>query len=129
MDVQYCVVQNGMLSNQTVTVNTTTNDTTFNGTAISTAFPATTGYAAGATWYINNEPITIDGHRYLKLGLPRVLGVTDVTASGTYQGVPVFVENGAATTGNGPDIVYLPVRPGCEFQPYQREQIIKRVRG
>jgi hypothetical protein len=134
-DVNYCVIQNNTLSNVTVTYNPTSGDTTYNGTAVATAFPATTGYAAGSTWFINNDAITFMGRRYVKLGLPRILGVSEVTGAGMYEGVPVFAENGAmpapAANGrqSGPDVIYIPVRPGCEFQPYQAEQVIKRVRG
>jgi len=134
-DVNYCVIQNNTLSNVTVTYNPTSGDTTYNGTAVATAFPATTGYAGGATWFINNTAITFMGRRYEKLGLPRILGVSDVTGAGMYEGVPVFAENGAMPAPDargrqmGPDVIYIPVRPGCEFQPYQAAEIIKRVRG
>ncbi|MBW3571943.1 MAG: hypothetical protein KY467_12640, partial [Gemmatimonadetes bacterium] len=88
--------------------------------------PATVGYAAGATWYINNEPIMVNGRRYVRYGLPRVLGVNEVTRTAEYQGVPVFVEAGAQGT---PEVLYIPVRPGCEFQPYQLEVKAGGVRG
>jgi len=90
------------------------------------AYPTTGAYAANATWFINNEPITFNNRRYVKYGLPRVLGVSEVTRGGDYQGVGVFTEAGA--TG-APEVIYLPVRPGCEFQPYQLEQKTGAVRG
>jgi hypothetical protein len=102
--------------------NTQNGDTTVNGQPI----PATTGYAAGATWYINNEPITVNGRRYVRYGLPRVLGVNEVTRSADYMGVTVFSEAGAQGT---PEVLYIPVRPGCEFQPYQLEVKAGGVRG
>jgi hypothetical protein len=101
-------------------------DTFVNGQAFSTAYPATTGYAAGATWYINNEPITVNGRRYVKYGLPRVLGVNEVTRTADFMGVPVFAEAGATGTT---EVLYVPVRPGCEFQPYQLDVKVGGVRG
>ncbi|HET7462730.1 MAG TPA: hypothetical protein VFJ82_15860, partial [Longimicrobium sp.] len=118
-DISVCVLQNGQLSNVTAQYNPATGDTTGVPTV-------TEGYAANATWFINNEPITINNRRYVKYGLPRVLGVTEVTSSTNFQGVPVFVEAGATGT---PDVVYVPVRTGCEFQPYQVEQKAMGVRG
>jgi hypothetical protein len=122
-DIQVCVVENGMLRNMTVQYNTQTGDTTMNGQRFS---PSMTGYAAGATWYINTEPIMIGGRRYVKYGLPRVLGVNEVTRTGEFQGVSVFAETGATGT---PEVVYVPVRTGCEFQPYQLEVKAGAVRG
>lgn len=122
-DVQVCVVENGMLRNMTVQYNTQTGDTTMNGQRFS---PSMTGYAAGASWFINNEPVMVMGRRYVKYGLPRVLGVNEVTRMGEFQGVSVFAETGATGT---PEVLYVPVRPGCEFQPYQVETKAGAVRG
>ncbi len=122
-DVQVCVVENGMLRNMTVQYNTQTGDTTMNGQRFA---PNMTGYAAGATWFINTEPVTVMGRRYVKYGLPRVLGVNEVTRVGEFQGVSVFAEAGATGT---PEVLYVPVRPGCEFQPYQTEIKAGAVRG
>jgi hypothetical protein len=124
--ISVCVVQNGALTTVTAQYNRTTGDTTVNGQRFSVAYPATTGYAASATWYINNEPITVNGRRYVKYGLPRVLGVNEVTRVADYMGVPVFAEAGA--TG-ATEVLYIPVRPGCEFQPYQVDVKVGGVRG
>jgi hypothetical protein len=121
-----CVVQGGALQQVTAQYNTTRGDTTYQGRPFAQAFPATTGYAAGSTWYINNEPITVNGRRYVKYGLPRVLGVNEVTRVADVQGVTVFAEAGA--TG-ATEVIYVPVRPGCEFQPYQVDVKVGGVRG
>ncbi|HEX8394189.1 MAG TPA: hypothetical protein VF665_17735 [Longimicrobium sp.] len=121
-EIQVCVVDNGALRTMTAMVDPQTGDTTYAGGMT----PAMTGYAAGATWFINNEPVMVMGRRYVKYGVPRVLGVTDVTRVGEYQGVSVFAENGAAGM---PEVIYLPVRSGCEFQPYQVDVKAGAVRG
>ena len=121
-DVQVCVVENGMLRNVTAQYNTQTGDTTWAGGMQ----PTMTGYAAGAAWFINNEAVMVMGRRYVKYGLPRVLGVNEVTRVGEYQGVSVFAETGATGT---PEVLYVPVRSGCEFQPYQTEIKAGAVRG
>ena len=124
--LRVCVIQDGALTEVEAQYDPATGDTTVGGVRFSERFPATTGYAANATWFINNEPITFNGRQYAKYGLPRVLGVTEVNRIGEYQGVSVFAETGA--TGS-PDVIYLPVRPGCEFQPYQYEVKTGGVRG
>jgi hypothetical protein len=125
-DIQVCVLQDGNLTNTTATYNTATGDTTVNGTRFSEAFPVTGQYAANASWFINNQPITFNGTRYVKYGLPRVLGVSEVSRVGEFQGVSLFAETGM--TGR-PEVVYVLVRPGCEFQPYNIETKASGVRG
>jgi hypothetical protein len=124
--IRVCVVEGTALREVEAMYNPATGDTTVAGQAFSTAYPATTGYASGATWYINNEAITINRRRYVRFGLPRVVSPTDVTRTGEYQGVGVFTD--ASATGT-PDVIYIPVRPGCEFQPFQYEVPARGVRG
>ena len=124
-EIQVCVLQNGQLTNVMGMYSTARGDTTVNGQAFSTAFPMTGEYAANATWYINNQPLTFQNRRFVKYGLPRVLGVNEVTRVGEFQGVPIFAEAGQTR----PDVVYVLVRPGCEFQPYQVETKTGSVRG
>ena len=123
--IQVCVVQDGGLSNVTAMYNPAAGDTTVNGQPFATAFPTGPQYAANATWFINNEPVMFQNRRFVKYGLPRVLGVSEVTRVGDFQGVPVFAEMGQTR----PDVIYVPVRPGCEFQPYQTEIKTGGVRG
>ena len=63
----------------------------------------------------------------MKYGLPRVLGTRDVNNAGTVNGVSVFAEPGA--NAQRPEVIYVPTRPGCEFQPYQTEAKTGSVRG
>ncbi len=123
--IQVCVVQDGGVASVMAMYNPAAGDTTVNGQPFATAYPAGAQYAANATWFINNEPVTFQGRRFVKYGLPRVLGVSEVTRVGDFGGVPVFAEAGQTR----PDVVYLPVRPGCEFQPYQTEIKTGGVRG
>lgn len=110
-----CVVLDGELREVSALYNSLAQDTTYNGQPFSVAFPLS-GYGAGAEWYLNNEPIRVNGRTYAKFSVPRVLHVTAVTRLGEYRGVPVFVERGMTGT---PEVIYVPVRPGCEFQPYE----------
>jgi hypothetical protein len=124
--IDVCVVENGVPRNVQAQYTSATGDTMVGGRPFAQAYPATApNYAAGASWFIQGDQITLDGRRFVKYGLPRVLGVNDVRRAGEYQGVPVFAEAGMAR----PDVVYVAVRPGCEFQPYQTEVKAGAVRG
>ncbi|MDQ3388476.1 MAG: hypothetical protein M3483_03115 [Gemmatimonadota bacterium] len=125
--MQVCVVQGGALSNVTVQFNRTTGDTMVAGQRFSAAYPATApNYVAGETYFINNQEITVMDRAYVKYGLPRVIGANELTRVGEYSGTPVFAQTGA--TGR-PDVIYLPIRPGCEFQPYNVRAAVEAVRG
>jgi hypothetical protein len=93
-------------------------DSTYHGVPLNSAFPPDSTYAGYALWYASSQPIRLLGGTYVKYGLPRVLGPSDVVPVGIYLGVQVFAEP-AAGAGH-PEVIYLPTRPGCEFQAYQR---------
>ncbi|HEX8431755.1 MAG TPA: outer membrane beta-barrel protein [Longimicrobium sp.] len=124
--IMVCVIDGGMPRNVEAMYNPSTGDTTVAGRPFGQAYAATApAYAAGAPWYVGGEPINALNRRYVKYGLPRVLGVSEVTRIAEYQGTPLFAEPGTAR----PDVVYVAVRPGCEFQPYQLEVKASAVRG
>lgn len=71
--------------------------------------------AASTEWYVANESIGFDARRYVKHGLPRTLAPGDVTRVGSLDGVGLYAETGQP----GPaEVLYVPVAPGLEFQPY-----------
>lgn len=72
--------------------------------------------AGGKAWFINNEPVSFKSRTYQKYGLPRVLAAGDVVPIGAYNGAQVSAEPGSKTT---PDVIYIVVSKGCEYQPYQ----------
>lgn len=115
--ITHCFVQNGRLRQERVRYSPQTGDTlTMDSLPITQLAPLTGEYASVAGWYVGGEAIRFRGLRFIKYGLPRVLGINEVEAAGTYRGVPVFVESGRRDSV--PDVLYLPTRPGCQFQPY-----------
>ncbi|HYH78883.1 MAG TPA: hypothetical protein VEX86_03780 [Longimicrobium sp.] len=123
-----CVVRGGQISSVDAQFYPGSGDTIVGGQKFAEAYPAGGAeYAADARWYIDNEPITFNGTRYVKYGLPRVLGATEVVNVGTHQGVAAFAETAGSQAM--PEVIYVPVRPGCEFQPYQAEVKAGAVRG
>jgi hypothetical protein len=68
-------------------------------------------------WYINNEPVTLNGKTWVKYGLPRVLGPGELKpeAVALKDSAPFY----EATETYGVEVLYLLTQPvGCEFQPY-----------
>jgi hypothetical protein len=112
-----CVVRGGLLTDVSVLYNPTTGDSLYEGRLFRDAFPTDSTFAVNAAWYHAYEPIMMRDRRYVIYGLPRALRPGDLVARGTYRGVTVFAEPGDAH----PPVLYLPVRPTCEFQPYQTE--------
>lgn len=88
-------------------------------------------YVGSSRWFIDSKPVVFKLKKYVKYGLPRVLQPTDVRKVGIYQKAAVFAEPSAA---RNPEVIYLPVREGCEFQPYQMDMTptvpkkVKKVR-
>lgn len=119
------MVQDGQVRSVTVQVDPASGDTTYNGMRLEQAFPSA-GYAAGQAWFTDTAPVTLGGRRYVRYGLPRILGTGEVRNAGDVHGVSVFAEPGA---GARPEVIYVPTRPGCEFQPYQAEAKAGSVRG
>jgi len=117
------VVENGALREVTVAYDPVRGDTLLpDGRRLSEVHPETavTLYALTTPWYRQEAPITVQGRRYTRYGLPRVLSVGEVRRYGDHLGVAVFVA--AAHPGTArPDVVYVPLRRGCEFQAYRAE--------
>jgi hypothetical protein len=125
-----CVILDGQIREVSATVRPATGDTLIGDRPYRELHPASSPpYAAGESWFVGMEPISAGKGRYsrkVRYGLPRVLRPSDLQRYGEYMGIPTFVESGS--TGF-PEVVYLPVSPGCVFQPYQSSFNGSEVRG
>lgn len=118
--IKICVVHKGELK-EIDAIYTATGDTTVVVDGKTKFFREVYGkgeYAGGKKWYINNESVVIGSVKYVKYGLPRILLAIEVTKAGVYKEVPYFKEAGFSGI---PEVIYVPVVPGCEFQPYIKE--------
>lgn len=74
--------------------------------------------------------MTYNGRRLVLYGVPRVMAASELMRVGEYRGVPIFV-----VRTDEPDewgrirVFYLPLRPGCEFQPFLDTANVGAVRG
>lgn len=81
------------------------------------------GYAGRERWYTGNEPITVQGRRYTKVQGDRRIPLESLRMGGEFRAIPLYVD--PADT-QPPRAVYAPVRPGCVFQAYVREDAVGR---
>ena len=122
--VQQCVIENGILKSIATDYDPATGNhfVSANGTtkSLNEVYPVQgSNYAGSASWFINNEKIIVSGQKYVKYGLPRVLGTTEVEKATEYKMIGVYVE--AALKGTA-EVIYIPTRRGCEFQPYMQDK-------
>lgn len=81
------------------------------------------GYAGRETWLTQNEPISLDGRRYLRTGGERRVAIDLLVRAGEFRGVLLF----AGQEDSPPvDALYVPTAPGCIFQAYVREDLMRR---
>lgn len=82
-------------------------------------------YGDDADWFRNLEPVVLHGRTYYPYGQPMVIPVRRYDA---YRGIPVYVQ--ATFSGPGmPDMLFVPVRPGCTFVPFNYSNEGRPVRG
>ena len=113
-----CVVEDGELRMITAAYHSARGDTLVAGRRFADVHPAVTPpYAADAGWFQRSAEINVKGHLYTAYAQPRVIASNLLEPVGEFEGVPAFSEVG---TGAEPEILYLPVRPGCVFQQYVR---------
>lgn len=111
-----CVLRDGQLAEVVVEYRLATSDSVYQGVPVEQAFPLSDGYAQPHEWFRRSEPVEVRGRRYDRIGPSRYLPPRDLVRAGEYRGVPVFM---ARDEPGEPDHVYLPIRPGCEFQAYR----------
>lgn len=128
--ISICVYKDGAFAAVAATYDVQTGDTLVDGRPFAEVHPATTPpYAAGAEWFVRDEPFDRDYGpplRAVKYRLPRVLSPREIVPVKPYRGVAVFAE--AGITGE-PEVIYVLVRPGCVFQPDHSLVEVGAVRG
>lgn len=118
-DITVCVVTpQGQIQNVTATFNPATSDTMVAGRRFREAHPATTPtYASGANWYVTTDQMRFSNRDYVRFGVSRLITTpSQLTRVGEFQGTSIFAEAGSTAPHQ---VLYVPLRPGCEFQPYQ----------
>lgn len=111
-----CVLRGTDLVNIDINLDERTGDTLITGAPISEVYPiGSPPYARGMEWFVRQEPLIFRDRRFVPYATPRTIAPDLLAHIGEYRGVPLFSERG---TGQPAEIMYIPVRPGCEFQQY-----------
>ncbi|HVE00792.1 MAG TPA: hypothetical protein VNB78_03735 [Sphingomicrobium sp.] len=67
-------------------------------------------------WYNSDKPVVFSKKKYIKYGMPQIMGIDDLQYWQTKDKVPVMLKAG----GNYRDIIYVQSSTTlCEFQPYR----------
>lgn len=136
--VRLCASVDGKLRDFAGWVDPATGDTlVVGGRRFREVYPAR--YAADEEWYQSRGRLPLPRTSYVPYGLPRPLSSEDLRQPGlelvhTMQGIEVFAtlppHAGERQKGTWhPEILYVPVDSGCNFQPYRDLALLGRVRG
>jgi len=94
----------------------TNGDALADGVPFGNAYPSSyPPYVATAPWYVTGEFVRFGQRVYGRNDPPQEIASELLRFVGRYRGVPVFKVADEETVP--PTIIYLPVRPGCVFQP------------
>ncbi|HUE95726.1 MAG TPA: hypothetical protein VMN39_03670 [Longimicrobiaceae bacterium] len=81
------------------------------------------GYAGRESWLSRAEPISFVGRGYSNVGGERRVPIELLRRVGEHRGILLY----AGTEDDPPpDALYVPTAPGCIFQPFVREDLIRR---
>lgn len=81
------------------------------------------GYAGGESWLAAGESLTFGTDRFSNVGGERRVPVELVERVGEHRGILLFA---GRDDDPPPDALYVPTAPGCIFQPFVREDLIRR---
>ena len=121
--IQVCVVQRGELRNVEAVFRPATGDTLVAGRPFALVHPTMApSYATATSWFIDADSMTFEGGTWVKFGVTRVIQPEQLPMVGEFAGTPLFAE---AAREEPFEVLYVPARPGCEFQPYQPRVAIR----
>ncbi len=80
------------------------------------------GYAGQEPWLIRGDPISFRGTTFVRYLGERRIAVDLLRRVGEHQGILLF----AGADASSIDALYVPTAPGCIFQGYVREDLVRR---
>ena len=81
------------------------------------------GYAGREDWLRRGEPLTSGGRVFARTGGERRIEMALLRRADEFRGIQLFSGLEDATD---PNALYVPTAPGCIFQAYVREDLIRR---
>ena len=82
------------------------------------------GYAGQEPWFTRGQNVSVQSRAYIKYRGERRVPLDQLRRLGEYQGIPLF--GPPAETAAAPQAIYVPVRVGCIFQAYLREDVYRQ---
>lgn len=80
------------------------------------------GYAGQEPWFTRSQPVSLQRRQYMRYGGERRVPIDKLKRVGEFQGIPLFA---APEDTIPPPAVYAPVRSGCIFQAYVRDDLYR----
>jgi hypothetical protein len=80
------------------------------------------GYAGREGWLTRGDPLVFGERRYIRTGGERRVARDLLTRAGEHMGILLFAGGQDATPY---DALYVPTAPGCIFQAYVREDLLR----
>lgn len=81
------------------------------------------GYAGNEGWLERRETLVFGPERYVLYQGQRRVPIDLLESVGEFQAIPLFAARGEDAPH---PTLYVPVRPGCVFQPYVRSDLVPR---
>jgi hypothetical protein len=81
------------------------------------------GYAGEEDWLLRGDPITLGADRFSQTGGERRIEIELLRRAGEFRGILLF---SGAEDSSRPNAVYVPTAPGCIFQAYVRDDLLRQ---
>jgi hypothetical protein len=80
--------------------------------------PTPPPYVDSRDWFAQRQAVRYRGHRFQMYALPIIRLPAEVKRLGEFDGIALYAEAGSGSDEENPGIVYAPLSPGCQYQPY-----------
>lgn len=80
------------------------------------------GYAGQEDWLRRGDAVSHGGRQFARTGGERRIEIDLLRRAGEFRGIQVF---SGREDASDPNALYVPTAPGCVFQAYVREDLIR----
>jgi len=80
--------------------------------------PTPPPYVDSRDWFAQRQAVRYRGHRFQMYALPIIRLPAEVKRLGEFDGIALYAETASGIDKENPGIVYAPLSPGCQYQPY-----------
>lgn len=114
-----CVIAHGQVGLVEARYDSVTHSWLVDGSPDSLAYrPTPPPYADTRDWFAQRQAVQYRGHRFQMYALPVIRLPAEVKRLGEFKGIALYAEAASASDVENPGIIYAPLSPGCQYQPY-----------